>query len=200
MNCDSAVPQRHIELLPGDQNSASHLQLARKVPAGSAIHLDICTADVVLLASKSDQIEVTLDLANPPATATAADYVQNLSVSASETRLHLHLSKQVKGRVVIAVPAATPRLEVNLVHGDLSFQTDRIRGDRSINLVHGHLDVESNADAYATMHVDTVMASFHDRRSGQESHGMTSREITGTGQGTIEINVVMGGVELKAWD
>jgi hypothetical protein len=48
---------------------------------------------------------------------------------------------QAPAKAVIVVPARTPELQVNLVRGDLSFETDRIAGEHRINVVSGHVDV-----------------------------------------------------------
>jgi hypothetical protein len=83
----------------------------------------------------------------------------------------------------------------------LSFETDRIRGERSINVVDGHVDLLANADSFANLQVDVVMGSFHDHRKGGEDHRfMVSQSQTGTGAGSIEINVVAGSVDLRPWD
>jgi hypothetical protein len=61
-------------------------------------------------------------------------------------------------------------LIVDLVSGDdLSFQTDRIGGKREINVVHGHVELLGNADAYAALHVDVVMGSFHEIAKAERS-------------------------------
>lgn len=200
MNCDGTMPPRHFELVQGDQNSGNHLQFSRKVASAAQIDVDVCSADLTIVGSKSDQLEVTLDVATPAPKTTAADYVQALDITPDGVQLQLRLPKHASARVLIAVPAATSQLAVNLVHGDLSFQTDRIGGERKINVVHGHVDVEANTDSYATMHVDTVMGSFHDRRLGHAAHGVVSQSLSGNGKGSIEVNVVWGSVDLKPWD
>jgi hypothetical protein len=102
---------------------------------------------------------------------------------------------------VVAVPAVTPDLEVNLVRGDLSLETARIGGERKINVVHGNVELLGNPDSYNSLNVDIVMGSFHDHRKNGEDHRfMVSQSLSGTGKGSIEINVVMGRVDVKAWD
>jgi hypothetical protein len=201
MNCDSDKPATHAELAKDDQDSASHLQLSRKVALGAAIDLDVCAADLTISGSSGDQLRVTVDLGNPRSKLTAGDYLQTLDVSGQRVRVQLHLPKSVRAKVVIVVPAGISKLELNLVRGDLSFETERVGGERSINLVHGHVDLLANADSYSALHVDIVMGSFHDRRKGGEEHRfMVSQELSGTGRGSIEINVVMGSVDLRPWD
>lgn len=200
MNCDGDLPKTHAALAAGDQDSGNHLQLSRKIAAATPIDIDVCSADLIVVGSKSDVFQVILDIANPAAKATALDYVQSLNVAPDGVKLQLRLPKHAQAKVVVEVPVGTEKLSVNLARGDLSFETDRIGGDREINVVHGHIDVEANPNSFASMHVNTVMGSFHDRRLGKEAHGLVSQSVEGTGKGSVEVNVVWGSVDLKPWD
>ena len=200
MTCNGAMPSNHIALAEGDQNSANHLQLNRKIAPTAPVEIDVCAADLTVVGSKSGLLEVSMDLANTAPKVTAVDYVQNLNVAAERAQLQLRLPRAVRAKVVVAVPVATAQLTVNLVRGDLTLETDRITGDRKINVVHGHVEIEGNPDSYATMHVDTLLGSFYDHRAGHEFHGVLSQSLTGTGKGSVEVNVVSGRVDLKPWD
>jgi hypothetical protein len=201
MNCDSKLPATHAQLAEGDQSTANHLELSRKITSGASVDLDICAADLAITASGSDLLRVTVDIGNPAQKLTAADYLQALDVTSQGVAIQLHLPKSVRAKVVVAIPSAIAKLEVDLVSGDLSFQTDRIGGKREINVVRGHVELLGNADSYASLHVDVVMGSFHDhRKGGEDHHFMVSQSLSGTGKGSIEINVVAGRVDIKAWD
>jgi len=189
-----------MELAQGDQNSTNRLQLSRKIEPSASIEIDVCSADLTVVGSKSGSLDVTLDIGNPASKTTAVEYVQSLNITPEAAQLQLRLPKHARAKVLVAVPTGAPKLEVNLVRGDLSFETDRIGGKREINVVRGHVEIEGNPDSYATMNVDTLMGSFHDHRSGQDAHGMISNSLTGTGKGSIEVNVVWGSVDLKPWD
>jgi len=201
MNCDSDTPGKHVELAKDDRNSASHLEVSRKIALGASVVLDVCAADLTITGSSGDQLRVTMDIGNSSPKLTAGDYLQTLDVGGQRVSVQLHLPKSVRAKVVIVVPAGMAKLELNLVRGDLSFETERIGGERSVNLVHGHVDLLANADSYGTLHVDIVMGSFHDHRKGGEEHRfMVSQELSGTGRGSIEINVVAGSVDVRPWD
>jgi hypothetical protein len=47
MDC-TRVPTTHVKLAEGDQSSANHLQVSRKVTARASIDLDVCSADVTI--------------------------------------------------------------------------------------------------------------------------------------------------------
>jgi len=201
MSCDSKLPATHAQLAEGDQNTANHLELSRKIASGASVDLDVCAADLTITASGSDILRVTVDIGNPAQKLTAADYLQAFDVSPQGLTLQLHLPKDVRAKVVVALPAAIAKLDIDLVSGNLSFQTDRIGGKREINVVRGHVELVGNADSYASLHVDVVMGSFHDhRKGGEDHHFMVSQSLSGTGKGSIEINVVAGRVDIKAWD
>jgi hypothetical protein len=201
MSCDSKLPATHAQLAEGDQNTANHLELSCKIASGASVDLDVCAADLTITASGSDILRVTVDIGNPAQKLTAADYLQAFDVSPQGVTLQLHLPKDVRAKVVVALPAAIAKLDIDLVSGNLSFQTDRIGGKREINVVRGHVELVGNADSYASLHVDVVMGSFHDhRKGGEDHHFMVSQSLSGTGKGSIEINVVAGRVDIKAWD
>jgi hypothetical protein len=200
MNCDTKLPGTYAQLTQDDQNSTNHLQLNRKIASGASVDLDVCAADLTILGGISDQLRVTVDLASPAPNLTAGDYVEALDVT-PQVVLHLHLPDSVKAKVVIVIPAATPKLELNLVRGSLRFEAARIGGERKINLVFGHLDFLGNADSYATLEANVVMGTFHDYRQSGQGHGvLVTRSLSGTGKGSIEINVVKGSLDLKPWE
>jgi len=201
MNCHDSLPATHTELAKDDQNTANHLELSRKVGPEVAMVLDICDADVTIKGSNGDLLRVSVDIASPAPKMTAGDYLQGLDITPHTANVRLHLPARIRAKVVIVVPSATPKLELNLVSGELAFETDRISGEREINVVDGHIELLANADSYGTLEVNVVMGSFHDRHAG-ESGGpaLVSRSLTGTGKGSLEVNLVKGSVELKPWD
>ena len=200
MDC-TRVPTTHVNLAEGDQSSANHLQARRKLTAGSSINLDVCAGDLTIKAGKDDLFQVTVDFENGAAKLPASDYLQALDFTEQAVNLKLYLPKLPRAKVVVLIPATTPKLEINLVRGDLLFETDRIAGERNINVVSGHVDLLGNADSYTTLHASVLMGSFHDHRQGRDDeHGIVSKSLSGTGKGSIEIDVVRGSIDLKAWD
>jgi hypothetical protein len=200
MDC-TREPTTHVKLAEGDQGNASHLQLSRKVSAGTSLNLDVCDADLTVKGGKDDLLRVSVDFEAGAPKLAAGDYLQALDVTPDSVTVKLYLPKQPRAKVIIVVPANTPRTQINLVRGDLSFETDRISGERRINVVSAHVDVLGNADSYRTLHSSVLLGSYHDHRQPNESaHGMVSKSLSGTGAGSIEINVVKGSLDLRAWD
>jgi hypothetical protein len=201
MNCQSDAGKEHATLSQGDQNSAGSLRLARRIAPGASVDLEVCYADLTILGGKDDILKVTTTLGKPAAKRAAGDYLQQLDVSEHVAGVQLHLPESVHAKVVVVLPAGTSKLKVNLVRGALSFRTDHVRGERTINLVSGHVDVLGNADSYKDLQVNVALGSFHDHRDGASGHGvMVSKSLTGTGSGSIAVRVEKGSVDLKAWD
>ncbi|HTA22518.1 MAG TPA: hypothetical protein VK763_03215 [Terriglobales bacterium] len=198
MNCPGTLLANHVTLAAGDQNGASHLQLIRKIEAGAEFDLDICAADVTLTGSDNNMLRVTVDLESPSQQHTAADYLQKLDITPSHVKLQLHLMHALHAKVTIELPAATPELTLNLGRGDLTLVADTVGGERKINVGYGHVNFQGNADAYESMNVNIGLGSLHDnRKDGQNHHFIVARSFEGTGKGSIEMNVGMGGVDLN---
>jgi hypothetical protein len=199
VSCAGSLPATHAALAEGDQNSASHLQVSRKIEAGAEFELDICAADVTLTASADNTLRVTVHLGSPSQAHTAADYLQKLDISTSRVRLQLHLMHPLHAKVMIELPAATPQLTANLGRGDLILVADRIGGSQeTINVGYGHVEFQGNADAYESLQVNIGLGSMHDhRKDGQNHHFIVARSFEGTGEGSIDVNVGMGQVDLN---
>lgn len=198
MNCTSKAPETHAQLAPGDQSTANHLELSRKVGTEASVDLDVCAAELSIVGGTGDTFRLTVDTADG---STPGSYLHTFDVSTHDITVRLALPKRSGARVVVTLPAATSELRVNLVRGDLHFETNRIGADRSINVVSGNVELLANPDAYESLEVNVVMGHFSDHR--QDTHGrgvLVSKSLSGTGKGSIDINVVRGGVDLKAWD
>ena len=198
MSCDSRLSDKHAELAPGDQSTATHLQLSRAVSATAEVNIDVCSADLTITGGSTDTFQVTVDIANPEAKFAAVDYLETLDVTPEEVRLQLHLPRSVHAKVTVEVPKTTKDMETNLARGSLLLVGDRISGERTVNVGFGHVNFEGNKDAYETLQVNVGLGSLHDHRAGGEDHHLiVAKSFDGTGQGSVEINVGMGGVELN---
>lgn len=200
MDC-SKGPTTHANLVEGDQSTAKHLLLSRNVRTGASIFLDVCRANVTIKGGKDDVVQVAIDLDGVPPNATARDYVEFLAVTEKRVDVRLNFPKRPKATVRIMVPATTTATVVNLTHGELRFETEDIAGDREINVVAGHVNILGNADAYRTLNAKILLGNLHDHRPPrQNAVGTVSKSLSGTGKGTIQINVVKGSVDLSPWD
>ena len=199
MSCPGSLPAAHATLADGDQNSASHLQLSRKIETGAEFDLDVCAADVTLTGSADNMLRVTVDIEDPSSQHTAADYLQKLDITTFHVRLQLHLFRPLRAKVTIEIPAATPELTANLGRGDLTLVADKINGrHETINVGYGHVNFQGNADAYEELQVNVGLGSMHDhRKDGQSHHMIVARSFEGTGKGSITVNVGMGRVDLN---
>jgi len=200
VDCTTA-PKNKVQLAETDQNGKTHLQLARKVDIPASVDLEVCDADLTIKGGKDNFLRITVDFDKGTPSLPAGDYLQALDVGPETVNVKLQLPKRPRAKVLVVVPPSTPRLQLNLVRGDLFLETDRIAGERRVNVVSGHVEVLANPDSYEALHASVLWGSFHDRREGgEEGHGMVSKSRTGTGKGSIEVNVVRGSLVLAAWD
>lgn len=199
MNCDSSAPRTHAQLAAGDQNTATRLELGRKLASGPEVTLSVCAADLTVQGGGNGELRVSVEIANPAAQHTAGDYLQSLDITPRGADLKLHLPRSLHARVVIVVPSATQHLVVNLVRGGLTFESEHIAGARTLNVVDGHVEFLGAADSYRDLELNVVLGSFQDHRERQDGSGMLlSRSFSGKGDGAIEINVVKGSIDLRA--
>lgn len=201
MDCSSAPSKIHATFGEGDENSPNHLRVTRKLSIGLPVDLEICDADLTIKGSKDEFLRITVDVGNNAPGFLPGDYLKTLDVGSQSATVKLHLPKRPRSRVIIEVPSAVPSLKLNLVRGNLSFETERIRGDRKINVVFGHVEMLTNTDAYSILNMNVLMGRFHDHRpGGEQALGMVSKSFAGVGRGSIDLNVVRGSVDVRAWD
>jgi hypothetical protein len=199
MNCNSKLPASHVELAQGDQNTASHLQLSRPVAAGAQIELNVCNGDLTLAASKSGALQVTVDIGESSGQHMAGDYLEILDVNPHKIRVGLHLPRSAEARITVEIPVVVTDMQVNLARGSLSLAANQIGGQRMINVGYGHVRMEGNEDTYESLQVNVGMGSLNDHRKGGDSHHfIVAHSFSGTGKGSIEINVGMGHVDLDS--
>jgi hypothetical protein len=89
--------------------------------------------------------------------------------------------------------------EVNLGAGKIYFDADGIKGDRKLNLGAGDANLTMWGDRdYTSFEANVGMGSFHDHRpGGGSSHFIISRRYQGKGQGSLEVNVGAGSIEIN---
>jgi len=198
MSCDARVPEKHAQLAEGDQSTATHLQVSRQISGAAEVKIDVCSAELTITGSGTGDFRVTVDIGNPAAKSSAADYLETLDVTSEEVRLQLHLPHSVHAKVTVELPTATQHLEANLARGNLLLVGDRINGEREFNVGYGHVNFEGNKDAYESLEVNVGLGSLHDhRKDGEDHHLIVSKSFDGTGKGSVEINLGMGSVDLN---
>lgn len=198
MDCQKQSPTTYIQLAPTDQATANHLSLDRQLAIGTSVTLDVCAADLAVKAGSDNHLHITIDRTSASAEEAIANYVQALDVISKEATLKLRLPEKAKAKVTAVIPTATPTLEINLVKGNVSVDTGKIEGNRTINLVSGQVNFVGNPDSYQALGTHIVLGSMHDHRPGGKSHHfMVTNTLPGSGKGNVEINVVKGSADLS---
>lgn len=198
MKCDGSLPPKHIELSKEDENIAGHLQLSREIPSAVPVTLNVCAANLTVIGGDKSFLQLTIDMDKSSRNSNAADYVETLEITPQGVTLKLDFSERPLAKVLIVLPAGTPKVDLNLWKGSLSFESIRIGGDRLINVADGHVDYLGNDGTYANLQANVAMGSLHDRRpGGKNKHLIVAKALPGTGQGSVTINVAKGSVDLK---
>lgn len=198
MKCDGNLPPKHIELSKDDENIAGHLQLSREIPSGVPVTLNVCAANLTILGGDKSFLQLTIDMDKSSRNSNAADYLEALDITPQGVTLKLDFSERPFAKVLIVLPAGTPKVDLNLWKGNLSFESARIAGDRLINVADGHVDYLGNDGTYANLQANIAIGSLHDRRpGGKNKHLIVAQTLPGTGQGSVRINVAKGSVDLK---
>jgi len=196
----------HVELAKWDQSDGRHLDVIREVGVGAAIAVDICYADVTVRAGKDNLLKMVVDFDNGVPKMAPVGYLQEMNVQSQAVSIKLPLPERPRAKVILVIPATTSSLQLKLGRGDLKFDADGTAGERKIKLLSGHIDILASPDSYLTLQAHVSKAKLYDRQSAGEkahkkkAHKLTSKLITGTGQGSIEIEVVRGRVDLWAAD
>jgi hypothetical protein len=198
LSCEGRVPEHHTALAPGDQSTATHLQVSRQISAGADVKIDVCSAELTITGSGDGNLQVIVDIGTPASKTNAGDYLEKLEASGGEVSLQLHLPASVHAKVTVELPSGSKDIEANLGRGDLLLVGDQINGEREFNVGYGHVNFEGNKDAYESMEVNVGLGSLHDhRRDGEDHHFIVSKTFAGTGKGSVEINVGLGSVDLN---
>lgn len=93
---------------------------------------------------------------------------------------------------------ASLKSEINLGAGKFYFDAEGVKGNREVNLGAGEAYLTMADDrGYANFEANVGMGSFHDHRpGGGSSHFIISRSYKGKGDGSLEVNVGAGSIDV----
>ena len=200
-DCNSGMPTRHdFSPVATDVVQPKHLDVARPFPATGKLQLSVCNADLRVRARPGGhELRVIVNLGPDAGGHAAQEFVQALRVQGDQGTVELRLPKEAHATVTVEVPmGGGSKTEINLGKGNLEFEGIGASGDREINVGMGDARLAvGGAASYASLECNVGMGSFHDRRKGGESgHFAVSKTFEGSGQGSMEVNVGMGSLEI----
>jgi hypothetical protein len=186
---------------PSDILHPHHLELTRPFAANAKLKLHICRADLrVNIQPDAKEIKLTVALNPQSGTYTIADYIQTIRVQPDKGVINLNFPKAAHATVTITLPMGlNSDNEINLGYGELNFNAAGSAGHREINVGMGHMQLLLDQDkSYSKLQVNVGMGTLHDHRpGGSDGHFTVTKNYTGTGAGSLEINVGMGSLDIR---
>ncbi|WP_446742485.1 hypothetical protein [Silvibacterium acidisoli] len=183
---------------PGDISSSTRFEVQRTLSGLHSLRVSVCEGELRLAPSAGDRLHIEVN--SPGAEKPLGSYVQTLNVDKGEAVITLQFPKDAHATVTLYLPRAEPSAEneINLGAGTLRCKAHALRGNRELNLGAGSIYAELDGDHdYATL--DTSIGVGHlsdDRPKGNGAFGIISKNMTGSGDGDLKINVGAGSVHL----
>jgi hypothetical protein len=201
LNCDGEpIAEHQFQPQSGDVVAARHLEFIRPFSGQGKLRVSICNADLHVRTNPSaKEMRLMVHMDSQPGGHPAADYVHIFRIDPDDGVIHLKFAEDAHASVTLVVPMSTgSENEFNLGRGDLIFDAIGSGGERQFNVGMGHMKLLVDGDkSYSGMEVNIGMGSLHDhRQGGQDGHFVVSRNYSGSGDGSLEINVGMGSLDI----
>lgn len=197
-NCGEPPDPSHYVAQSGDTEDAQHLAVERNFTGKGHVEFNMCSGELRIERGHGDRLKLRIETGSAPSLKMRA-YVKTLDVTAERVTISLQFPHRTHAVVVLELPSSTSlNSQINLGAGKLLFDADAVKGDREINLGAGdtHLGMVGDRD-YASFEANVGMGSFHDHRpGGASSHFIISRTYQGKGEGTLQVNVGAGSIDI----
>ena len=182
----------------GDTEDAQHIAMERSFAGQGKLELDMCSGELHIKQGHGDRLTLHIETSSNPDLKMRA-YVKTLDVAGDHATISLQFPHKVHPVVVLELPSTTSlKSEINLGAGKFYLDADGIKGDREVNLGAGDAYLTMADDrGYASFEANVGMGSFHDHRpGGRNSHFIISRSYQGKGDGSLEVNVGAGSIDI----
>ena len=197
-NCGEPPGPSHYVAQSGDTEDAQHLAVERTFTGQGKLELNVCSGELRIERGHGDKLKLRIETGAQPSMKMRA-YVKTLDVAGDHATISLEFPHNLHPVVVLELPSsASLSSEINLGAGKLYFDADGIHGDREVNLGAGEANLAMLGDrGYASFEANVGLGSFHDHRpGGTSSHFIISREYQGKGEGSLEVNVGAGSIDI----
>ncbi len=197
-NCGEPPDESHYVAQAGDTEDAQHLAVERNFTGQGHLEFNMCSGELRIERGHGDKLKLRIETGSAPSLKMRT-YVKTLDVAADHVTISLQFPYKTHTVVVLELPSSNGlNSQINLGAGKLYFDADAVKGDRQINVGAGetHLGMVGDRD-YTSFEANVGMGSFHDHRpGGRSSHFIISREYQGKGEGTLEVNVGAGSIDI----
>lgn len=197
-NCGEPPEQSHYVAQSGDMEDAQHFAVERTFTGSGHLEVDMCSGELRIERGYGDRLKLRIQTGSTSRLKMRA-YVKRLDVTNDRATIDLEFPHSLHPVVVVELPSsASMTTEINLGAGKIFFDGEAIKGDRKLNLGAGEADLRMSGDrSYAAFQANVGMGSFHDHRpGGASSHFIISRNYEGKGEGSLEVNVGAGSIEI----
>lgn len=202
MDCNGdpvVVAERQYQQQAGDVLEPRHLEIARPFMGTGSLDISVCNARLVVH-TKPDakDLRISVEMGDKP-DKPAADYVHIFRVAPDNGVIHLKFPNDSHAVVTLTVPMNQGlESQFNLGKGELNFDAIGSSGARQINVGYGHAKLLVEGDkSYSDMQVNIGLGSLHDHRpGGHDGHFVVSKSYSGSGVGSLQVNVGMGSLDI----
>jgi hypothetical protein len=198
-NCGEPPQQSRYVAQSGDTEDAQHFAVERTFTGQGRLELNVCSGELHIEAGHGDKLKLRIQTASTPSLKMRA-YIKTLDVTNDHATISLEFPHKLHAVVVLELPSfPTLTSEINLGAGKLYFDAQGIKGNRELNLGAGEAYLAMAGDRdYASFEANVGLGSFHDHRpGGVSSHFIISREYEGKGEGSLEVNVGAGSIDVN---
>jgi len=198
-NCGEPPDPSHYVAQSGDTEDAQHMAVERTFTGQGHLEFNMCSGELRIERGHGDKLKLRIETGDTPSLKMRA-YVKTLDVTGDHATISLEFPHKLHPVAILELPSSTTLAsEFNLGAGNIYFDADSIKGDRKLNLGAGDANLTMWGDRdYTSFEANVGMGSFHDhRRGGGSSHFIISRHYQGKGEGTVEVNVGAGSIEIN---
>jgi hypothetical protein len=197
-NCGEPPDPTNYVAQPGDTENAQHMAMERSFTGQGKLELNVCSGELHIKRGHGDRLTLRIETASSPDLKMHA-YVKTFDVSGDHATITLQFPRKVHPVLVLELPStASLKSEINLGAGKFYFDAEGVKGNREVNLGAGEAYLTMADDrGYANFEANVGMGSFHDHRpGGGSSHFIISRSYKGKGDGSLEVNVGAGSIDV----
>ena len=198
-DCGTETKPSRYQQQPGDGADSTHLSASRKMPGADAIEINVCSGELRLDRSREPDV-LRIEVSSPGADQSLARYLQDFEASGKNAVVSVRIPSKYHAIVTVYVPRASGmQSDVNLGAGTLLLHAGVLQGNRKLNLGAGkavlHLDGDRD---YASLQANVGMGKMQDHRpGGHDAYTVISRSFAGSGQGSLQVNVGAGELDLE---
>ncbi len=198
-DCGTETRPSRYQQQPGDSADSTHLSVSRKVPGAEAIEINVCSGELRL--DRSTQSDVLrIEASSPGADQSLAHYLQDFETSGNHAVISVRIPSKYHAIVTVYIPRASAlQSEVNLGAGTLLLHAGVLQGDRKLNIGAGKAVLYLDGDRdYSDLQANVGMGKMTDNRpGGHNAYTVISRNLAGHGQGSLQVNVGAGELDLE---